>query len=248
MFGKVLYDFTRAVASGITFARVALSKILPGLYISNHSPSTPNTPLIYDGDAPMLLPQAYEMNLDKLADAFSITRNVQEGDEDFRRRILFSIGQNSTEEGITRSIERLFEFYNFPVEVDLVPTIRDVFDGTSTDLDAPIRDDKGTLLYGVTVIIRVPPHDGADVVYDDDGEIMYYRVRMVDFVTGVIQEKIYPVNASWDRTTNIYVDRMLASFRKNSMRSLIQDLAAAGINIERVIIETTAAGGAKGLT
>lgn len=248
MFGKILYDFTRAFSSGVTLAKIAIRKVLANLYITNQRPSSEDTPLIYGGDYPHLYPQAYGNYLDILANAFRIERNVGEEDEDFRRRILFSIGQNSTKEGIIRSLKRLFEFYGFPVEVSVENNINNVFDGTSTSFDAPIRDVKGTLLYGVHVTISVPVFDGSRPEIDESNNVIQRKVSTYDRATNMMVDHVYPLGVRWNRSANIYLDRTVQAFRMASPRELVQSLAAAGILVDKVIIVESGAGGSKALT
>lgn len=241
----ILFNFTRAMSAGITLVKTALHRVLPDLYLTNPHRSDEDTPLIYDGDYPHRLPQAYDEKLDIIAYAFRLSRNIGEEDEEFRRRIVFSIGQNSTREGIKASIERLFEVYGIRVKVKIVNNLDNVFDGTSTSMSTPVRDSKGTLLFGVHIVIEVLPFEGSRPWVDRFGNVVTRQVGLYNEDTGEVVEKLYPPGATWRRTANISTTRTVTAFRMSSFRELVQALAASGITVDKVIFTEAGAGGSR---
>lgn len=243
---KVLYYFTRGFSSGITLLRTKIKSILSNLYIFNELPNTEKTPLIYDADYPNIYPQAYGEYLDFLGDMFSVSRNVDEGDAEFRRRILFSIGRSPTVSGIKRSIERLFETYGMKVSVSISESFSDFFDGTSSTFDAPFREETGSMLYGISIIIEPLAFDATRLVLDENGFPLYRKIDMFNFLTFSLDEVVFPPNVSWYRVKTPYLDRLISAFGFSSFKQLLSDIVAAGIKIDRVIVKEPGAGGNKG--
>lgn len=243
---KILFQFTRGFSSGITLLRTYVRSLLPNLYVINENPSTESTPLVYDGDYPNIYPQSYGQYLDLLGDMFGLTRNNNEDDLEFRRRILFSIGQSPTKDGIKSSIERLFSTYGILANVTIRENYSNAFDGTSSTFDVPIRDPSGSLLYGISVIIKPIRYRADREILDADGLITGTKVDVFNFDSFQLEEKIYPIGASWRRYKSPYLERLIEAFRVPSLRFLIDDISAAGIRVDRVIIKEPGAGGSKG--
>lgn len=241
-----LRDFTRGFSSGITLLRTFVRSILPNLYVINEEPSTERTRLIYDGDYPDIKPHAYGESLDLLGDMFGVSRNIGEEDSEFRRRILFSVGQSPTREGIARSMVRLFDTYGVDVDVEINESIHDFCDGTSNNFDSPMRDPHGSMLFGVSVTIKPALVEGSKPVFDEDGFVLYNKVDIFNRMTFEKEEFVYPVAASWPRYKNIYISKLIESFRVPSLKFILEDIIASGIRIDRVVIVEPGTGGSKG--
>lgn len=228
-----LYDFTRAVSSAIALFRTSVRGILPSLYLINREESSEEVPLVYDGDFPFIEPHAYGEYLNQLGETFDVSRNFQEEDEDYRRRILFSLQQNSTINGITSSINRIFETYGINADVEVRESYKNAFDGTSNTFDVPIRSPKGSLLYGISVIVT--PRVST-----------YNQVSVYNFST--FQKEVYnmPINAPWVIRKNVSVDRFVDAYRVPSFRFLIDAISSAGVRVDRVIVQESGSGGSKG--
>jgi hypothetical protein len=246
MIGDVLYYFTRGFSSGITLLRTVVRGLLPNLYVINETKSSSRTPLIYDGDFPNINPQSYGEYLNLLGDMFGLSRNLNEEDKEFRRRILFSIGQSATISGISSSMSRLLSTYGIAADIEIRENFTNAFDGTSSTFDVPMRDVGGTLLYGLSVVITPKSYDASAPVLDENGDILYRKVDIFNFDSSKMEENIYPLGVEWRRVKNLYFDRLLESFRAESFRSLVDDISAAGIRVDRVIIREPGAGGSKG--
>lgn len=240
---KILFYFTRGFSSGITLLRTYVRGLLPNLYVINENPSNDSSTLVYDGDYPNIYPHSYGQYLDLLGDMFGLTRNNNEEDLEFRRRILFSIGQSPTKDGIKNSIERLFSTYGILANVTIRENYSNAFDGTSSTFDVPIRDPSGSLLYGISVIIEPIRYNAVRKVLDADGLIVDTVLNVFNFDTFQIESKSVD---SWYRYKSPYVDRLIEAFRVPSFRFLIDDISAAGVRVDRVIIKEPGAGGSKG--
>lgn len=220
-----LYNFTRAISSAVAFFRAAVKSILPNLYIINQQESTENTPLIYSGDYPNINPQAYGEYLDLLGSMFDLYRNNRESDSEFRTRILFFISENVTKEGISRSIKQIFMVNNIEVDVDIRENYTNFFDGTSTSLGIPLRSSRHSLLYGITVVIS-PVVESINSV-----NIFNYSTLQKEMIN-------FPVGTTWRVRRNPYTSSIINSFRIESLRYLIDDISAAGIKVDSVIVKS----------
>lgn len=221
---NILYDFTRAVSSAVAFFRTAVRSILPSLYIINREASGEETPLVYSGDFPSINPHAYGSYLDLLGSMFNLTRNINETDNEFRTRILFFISENATKEGISRSIKQIFLVNNVNVDVEIRESYSNFFDGSSTSLDIPIRNRKHSLLYGINVIISPVVETLTSV------SIFNYATLQRDFIN-------FPTGTIWRVRRNPYTGSIINSFRIDSLRYLVDDIAAAGIRVDSVIVK-----------
>lgn len=233
--GDKLKEFTRAISSSVSLFRVSSRNLLPGLYVSNTKPSQEVAPLVYDGDYPNINPQSYGEYLDRLGAMFNISRLPGEGDEELRSRVLFYLSENSTKSGITRAVTNMFAARGFDVEVEIRETIHDYFDGTSTTFSTPMRNPKGSLLYGLTIIITAKMETVREV-------------ERYNHVTGLKETIVFPPGVSWRRRKNPYVGSLLSAFRVNSLKYLFEDIVAAGVSIDKVIIQTAGTGGDKAPT
>lgn len=255
----VLYNFTRGISSGITLADTTVKSILPNLYIQNKT--IDNTTLIYSGDAPNIYPQAYGEYLDRLGYMFDVLRNSGETDDSFRQRILFSISQNSTISGIKNSIKFILQANNIEADVDIIESYKDFFDGNSTSFDAPIRSAKGTMLYGITVIITpknlqkstifIPISLASANIYHyvtPDGGVSPTPIIYNDY-NNAVQIYVQAADGSqliFNKLQSIYSTSFVTAFHVPSFRYLINDIVAAGIKVNRVVIKEPGAGGTKG--
>lgn len=228
-----LYDFTRAVSSGISLLRTSVRNILPNLYVINRDRSDSETPLVYDGDYPFIEPHSYGGYLDLLGDMFGVRRNSGENDEDYRRRILFSLQQNSTISGIRATIDRIFETYGINADVEVRESYKNAFDGSSTTFDVPVRSPQGSLLYGISIIVT--PRISS-----------YQQVSVYNFSTFRTDTYTLPLGSPWRVRKNISVDSFINAYRVPSFRFLIDDISAAGVRVDRVIIQESGSGGSKG--
>lgn len=242
---NILYNFTRAFSSGITLLRTVVRSILPNLYVINESPSSDKTPLIYDGDYPDISPQAYGTYLDYLGEMFNLERNLGESDSSYRRRIIFSIGRSSTKSGIKSSLDRLFSTYSSRIRVTIKENFNDFFDGTSSTFDVPMRDPKGSMLYGITIIVEPLALEGSREVVDENGIVLYRKVDYFNLDTFEFEEKEFGTNVFWKRIRSPYLGSLIDSFGVVGFRELLEDISAAGIKIDRVIIKEPAAGGSR---
>lgn len=229
---SLLFLLSKTIAAGIAQLRITAKRRLSNLYVQNTRVGQ-DTPLIYTGDSPFIHPQAYGEYLDLLGETFLVRRNAQEGDEEFRRRILFSVKRSATVSGIREIINRIFLTYNINADVELRVSHRDYFDGTTGTFDVPLRNPGGTMLYGISIIVtpRVS---------------MYNEVSMVNFSTLRKTTNAVPPGKSWRVRRNVSVDRFINAYRVPSFRFLLNDMVAAGIKVDRVIIQEGGAGGSKG--
>lgn len=217
-----LHEFTRAIASGVSLLRIAIRSVLPNLYTININPSTEETPLIYDGNYPYQYPQAYGEYLDLIGSMFGVSRNVNEEDDEYRRRIIFSIQENSTIAGIESSIQRVFQTYGIDADVEVRENYRGFFDGVSTTLDTPIRDYRGSLLYGLSILVTPRVQ-------------RLTEVTIYDFITNT--RVTHQLTEPWRVRKNISVQRFVDAFRVPTFRHLVDIITASGIRVDRVIIQ-----------
>jgi hypothetical protein len=226
----LLYDFTRAISSSVAAFRVAVRQLLPNLYLLNQSPNKNEDTLIYDGEYPNVNPHAYGEYLDRLGAMFDLTRHSGETDEEFRSRILFFLSENSTINGIKRAVKQIFLARGFEVDVDVRESIKDFFDGTTTPLGMPLRDVKGSMLYGLTIVITAAIESLS-------------KVTRYNSTTGVKEEIIFPTGVVWNKRKNPYIGNILNAFKVSDLKYLLEDIVAAGINIDKVVVQTSGAGG-----
>lgn len=239
-----LYMFTRAISSGLTMAKSVLRGLLSNLYLINTKPSQPDAPLVYDGDYPHLMPQATLEHLDLLGYMFDVPRHGDEEDPEYRRRILFSIGHTPTINGISNAISRLLQTYDVPHRITIRENYRHVFDGTTSSFDTPFRTSSGSLLYGISVIIEPVPFDATTVVVDSAGQALYRKIDMFNFDTYTMEEKVYPSGATWMKVRSPYLARLIRAFKATSFRAILDDMIAAGVKLDRVVVLEPGAGGA----
>jgi len=150
---SILYFFTQAISSALTLARIATRSVLPNLYLVNRRDDS-DVELIYSGDFPNLYPQAYGNYLDLLGFSFNVERLSGENDFDYRERIIFSLQQNSTKEGIENSISTLLGYCGFCGGVTVIENTNNFFDAETTSLDVPLRDYKGSMLYSINIVVE----------------------------------------------------------------------------------------------
>jgi len=161
---NILYFLTKALASGLTLAEIAMNSVLPNLYLSNKRDDQ-DTPLIYSGDFPNLYPQAYGEYLDKIGYMFNVSRFSNENDNDYRERIIFSISQNATKSGIKNVIETLLSSRGYEVNVEIFDHSEDFFEAENSNFDHPIRSVNESILYKISLFIT-PIDENKSVYYN----------------------------------------------------------------------------------
>jgi hypothetical protein len=175
---KTLYDYTRALASGIALADGNLRSVLPKIYLENKQIVGDEAPLIYEGDIPDRLPQAYDSALDRIGSSFNVFRGPDETDDAYRQKIKLSIIQNPTLAGISNSIKTVFSGLGLDVQVFSKNTRTDFFDAVSNNFADPLRGTLGARSY--RIIIEISPAfkysfpKYVDTVNSGD---MFYRVK-----------------------------------------------------------------------
>lgn len=150
---NILYFLTQALSSGITLAKIFTRSVLPNLYLLNRRDDS-NTALIYSGNYPYFYPQAYGEYLDKLGFAFNVQRLLGENDFDYRERIVFSLRENATKEGLETSIATLLGYCGFCGGVKVIENTNNFFNAETTSLDVPLRDYKGSMLYSINIVVE----------------------------------------------------------------------------------------------
>lgn len=223
-YNRVLYNFTRSIASGITLTWVTVRSLLTNLYLVNREKS--ELPLLYEGDFPNIYPQAHDEFLDRLGYQFGVTRIPGEDDEGYRIRILFALRRNSTKAGIAESLEVLFGAVGMTVKAVVQESYAHAFDGTSTSFDAPMRSHKGSLLYGVVIYVLPVTEELTSANIPGQGEI--------DLGGQVFH-----------RIMNNYYRQILDAFQEKSFTSLFNESIAAGVQVDRVVVVEPGAGGSR---
>jgi len=155
---NTLYNYTRALASGIAISDSYLKTLLPNLYVENkQSPiNLSSAPLVYTGDYPNRFSHAYFDALSKIGNSFGVTRSIGESDDLFRQRIKLVIIKSPTINGIKKSVETVFSGLGLNVSVIVKPAIENTFDAVSTNLDDPFRGNLGSRLFRVLIDIYPP--------------------------------------------------------------------------------------------
>lgn len=152
---RKLYDYTRALASGISLAEGNLKSILPKIYLENKEISGNSAFFVYEGDAPDRFPQAYETALDRIGSSFRVFRGANETDDAYRQKIKLAIIQNPTLAGISNSIKTVFSGLGLDVQVFSKNTRDDFFDSITDNFSAPLRGTTGARSY--RIIIDISP-------------------------------------------------------------------------------------------
>jgi hypothetical protein len=152
---KRLYDYTRALASGISLSDGTVRSFLPKLYLENKNISAELAPLVYEGDVPDRYPQAYEDALDRIGRAFGIFRGPNETDDAFRQKIKLRIIQSPTLSGISNSIKTVFFGLNLDVNVQSVNAFTDSFTAVDNNFNTSLRGTLGARSY--RIIIEITP-------------------------------------------------------------------------------------------
>lgn len=175
---RKLYDYTRALASGISLAEGNLKSILPKIYLENKEIVGSAAPLVYEGDAPDRFPQAYDSALDRIGSSFNVFRAPNETDDAYRQKIKLAIIQNPTLAGISNSIKTVFSGLGLDVEVYALNTRDDFFDGITGEFSSPLRGTVGARSY--RIVIEISPAfkysfpKYVDLVVSGDS---FYRVK-----------------------------------------------------------------------
>lgn len=151
-----LYDYTRALASGISIAENKLRSFLPNVYLENLKVYNDDSLLVYEGDYPNRYPQSYDSYLDRIGEGFGVIRGPNEPDSSYRQKIKLVVIKSTTLSGIKSSIETLFSGLGFPATATIIPAHKNFFDGVSSSLNTPIRGRLGSRSY--RVIIEIFPN------------------------------------------------------------------------------------------
>jgi hypothetical protein len=232
---RVLFRLSQAIASGITQARLEISKMLSGLYVRGSSDPEDYGEMVYTGDIKRVIPQAYKTDLDKLGYMFDVPRRVFENDEAYRQRIVFSIKATATKKGMVDVIKFIFEnssyFDKQIFDVKVLESFTHVFDGATTSVNTPLRS-KASLIGGITLVITPK-----EMTYLITG-VAITREEYVA-VYGVQPEGLVFVR-------NIDYKEIYSGGEYSSLRSMFEILTAAGISLDRVIFEQSGSGGNKG--
>lgn len=234
-----LKHITKALASGMVQVRLELSKALSGIYIIGSPNPKDYGDLIYTGDIKTRIPQAYKESLDKLGFMFGVKRRFFESDKSYRSRILFAIRLSTTKVGLISTIKFTLEnaeiFNKSEFDVEIRESFEDYFDGYTTAINSPVR---GSSLVGGIVIYITPV---TLVSYILNGKEI--RTTLDNFKT-TFKGKPYPPFYKFAR--NIDYNRLLESGEFKSMKEMLETIVAAGINIDRVILQQPGASGNKG--
>lgn len=217
-----LKNLSLALAAAVTRARVSIRRHLTNLDISGSTDIKKYPELMYSGDLPNKIPQAYDYHLDMLGQMFDVERRFNEDDESYRQRIIFKIKISTTKNGIKNTVKFIFEtspFFNksddsnIVYDVVILENYKNFFDGVNTSFDQPMRD--YSLSHGITVYIK--PVDARN----SQGELL----KLVR-------------NANYKRILDISGN--------SGFREMLETVAAAGIIVDRVIFEQVGSGGNKG--
>lgn len=221
-----LLNLTRSLGSGVSLVWITAKKVLGNLYITNTEKS--ELPLLYEGDFPVVYPQAYREYLDRLGFMFAVPRLPGERDDDYRIRILFVLRQNSTKNGIVEAIQMLFTSAMMEVDVEVKESFTEVFDGVSSTFEAPLRSYKNSFLYGVTIFIT--PR----------------TVRKTSVIRpGETAPVALPTGTVFHRIANNHHRILLDIFQVSSFSELLWGNVASGVKINKVILVEPGAGGSR---
>ena len=236
---NILKDLTQTFASGFTQVRLEISRILSGLYIRGSKNPNDYGPLVYTGNIRRRTPHAYGNDLDKLGYMFNIPRRFYERDESYRARILFAIKISATKNGIRNTLKFALEespfFVNAGFDIEVRESIADYFDGVTTPTNSPVRD---TSLIG-GMIIYITPRTQVCYVIDNKEEFDYYD----NFVAKYGKETEIP---HYKYGKAVDHRKLLENGEFKSLKDMIENIIAAGINIDRVVFQQPGASGNKG--
>lgn len=234
-----LKHLTKALASGMVQVRLEISKAISGIYIIGSPNPKDYGELVYTGDIKTTIPQAYKENLDKLGFMFGVKRRFFESDKSYRSRILFAIRLSTTKAGLISTIKFTLEnteiFNKSEFEVEIRESFEDYFDGYTTAINSPIRDD--SMIGGITIYIT--PVTFVSYI----SNMKEVRTSFENFKE-IFKGKTYPPFYKFAR--NIDYNRLLDSGEFLSMKAMLETIVAAGINIDRVVLQQPGASGNKG--
>lgn len=155
---RTLYDYTRALASGISISDSYLKTLLPNLYIENKLPPLDfvSAPLVYSADYPERFSHAYGDALTKIGNAFGLTRLQGETDDSFRQKIKLVIIKSPTSQGIKNSFETVFAGLGLNVVVSVKPANKNFLDTVATNFDDGFRGRLGSRLFKISIEVYPP--------------------------------------------------------------------------------------------
>ena len=237
--GYNLKLLTRVLAAEVTKSSIYIREILGNTFLhgelyNRKARKEDYDPIVYTGDLPRKMPQAYGEALDNIGSTFGVTRLPTEGDESLRQRIKFKVKSSTTKSGITDAIKfsltnsELFRYSDFDVEIR--ESFLDFFDGVNTPLNSPLRSPSTSLIGGITIYIRpIPKLKSIERVldYTEDGQPIIESGQMY------VSENVNYLS--------------LVRFSSTpTLKATLESLTAAGIVIDRVIFEQIGASGNKG--
>lgn len=174
---KLLYDYTRALASGMALSDGFLKTVLPNLYLENKKVYS-TTPLVYSGDYPDRYSQAYSEALTRIGTSFGVERGAGEADESYRQKIKLVIIQNPTLSGIENAVKTLFSGLGLTVNVNVFTGHTDFFDAVNSNFDTPFRGNFGARAFKVIIEIYPSIERRVPRFVDDIFANIPYRVKV----------------------------------------------------------------------
>jgi hypothetical protein len=155
---NVLYEYTRALASGISISDSYLKTLLPNLYIENKKPplDLSSAPLVYTGDYSSRFSHSYGDALTRIGQSFGVVRIQGETDDSFRQKIKLVIIKSPTVQGVKNSFETVFSGLGLNVIVNVKPANKNFLDSVATNLDDAFRGSLGARLFKVSIEIYPP--------------------------------------------------------------------------------------------
>lgn len=148
-----LYDYTKALAYGLSSLEGNLKSFLPNLYLENRNLYGEFAPLVYEGDYPDRFAQAYDEYLDLIGASFGVFRGPNEKDNEYRQKIKLRIIQSNTTSGIARSVETVFAGLGLSVNVNVKNAFNSFFDAVGSNFNTEFRGELGSRYYRITIDI-----------------------------------------------------------------------------------------------
>jgi hypothetical protein len=149
-----LYDYTRALSSGVYISEASVKEFLPSLYLNNRNFLGARARFLYEGDFPFFFTQAYNNALTKLGESYGVQRTGGENDDAFRQKVILRLSQSPTVAGIKRSVEILFSGLGISTNVSVVSETDNFFDAVGSDFDTPIRGELSSRVFRVSIEIN----------------------------------------------------------------------------------------------
>lgn len=221
-----LYDYTRALASGVSLAQNQLKSFLPNIYLENLKIYGDQAPLIYEGDYPDRLPQAYDSYLDRIGEGFGVLRGPNEPDSAYRQKIKLVLIKSTTVSGIKSSIETVFSGLGFPARATVLPAHKDFFDGVSSNLRDPIRGRLGSRSYRVVIEIFPELNVSYNQIVDKVFENSPYTIKTPGLYTLVLDP-----SRRFPTVSSVEIGIRNLQFQSNPVTIYSTSLPTQGFNI-----------------